>query len=388
MTKKIIGMVSFMNEAGAQEAMMRLMRQLRARGHETETWFLYEKNSCYRGQPAVEVILPKPRLTLTDLPVLFSRLLAMLRARRPHAVIGFLPLANIMGQLAAHMAGVPVRIASQRSPGSTFNPAMQAIDRALGTHGIYTRVICVSHAVRESFAAYPPAYCARLGVVNNGIEWDPSALERDAARHSFGIPADMPLLVASGRFVPQKNYDLMVRVLATAPNMRLAIAGDGPLRPAAEAVAAEMGAADRIHFLGALAHRRVIDLLCAADGFIQTSLFEGQSNSTLEAMHAGLPIVCSDIAMQRETLCEEDGTPAALLMALDDFDGWRHGVLRLRDEPVFAASLGARAKALVSRRFALARMIDGFEQAVLRISPAVPERAVAAYTVDQADMMR
>jgi hypothetical protein len=92
--------------------------------------------------------------------------------------------------------------------------------------------------------------------------------------------------------------------------------------------------------------------------------------------------------MQRETLCEEDGTPAALLMALDDFDGWRHAVLRLRDDPVFAASLGTRAKALVSRRFALARMIDGFEQAVLRIQPAVPERVKAAYAVDQADMTR
>jgi len=347
MAKKIIGMVSFMNSAGAQEAIMRLMRQLRARGHETETWFLYEKSDCYRGQPGVQVILPKRRLAAMDLPVLFSRLRKMLRERRPDAVIGFLPLANVLGLAAAWTAGIGVRIASQRSPGPTFNPAMQALDRLMGTQGVYSEIVCVSQAVRESFATYPAAYRARLSVVNNGIEWEPSALDKPAARAGFDIPPDMPLLVASGRFVPQKNYDLMVRVAATAPNMRLAIAGDGPLRPAAQALARDMGAEDRIHFLGGLPHRRVIDLLRAADGFVQSSLFEGQSNSTLEAMHEGLPIISSDIPMQRETLCDEDGAAAALLVPLDDFDGWRSAFLNLRDEPELATQLGARAKEMV-----------------------------------------
>lgn len=383
MAKKIIGMVSFMNSAGAQEAIMRLMRQLRARGHETETWFLYEKSDCYRGQPGVQVILPKRRLAATDLPVLFSRLRKMLRERRPDAVIGFLPLANVLGLAAAWTAGIGVRIASQRSPGPTFNPAMQALDRLMGTQGVYSEIVCVSQAVRESFATYPAAYRARLSVVNNGIEWEPSALDKPAARAGFDIPPDMPLLVASGRFVPQKNYDLMVRVAATAPNMRLAIAGDGPLRPAAQALARDMGAEDRIHFLGGLPHRRVIDLLRAADGFVQSSLFEGQSNSTLEAMHEGLPIISSDIPMQRETLCDEDGAAAALLVPLDDFDGWRSAFLSLRDEPELAVQLGARAKEMVSRRFALSRMIDGFEEAILRPRLLQADRAGKPYAVEQ-----
>jgi len=388
MTKKIIGMVSFMNSAGAQEAIMRLMRQLRARGHDTETWFLYEKSDCYRGQPGVRVILPKPRLTAMDIPLLFSRLRHMLRVRRPDAVIGFLPLASALGNVAAFTAGIGVRIASQRSPGPTFNPAMQVLDRFLGTQGIYTEIICVSQAVRESFAAHPAAYRARLSVVNNGIEWEPSALDKPAARASFGIPRGMPLFVASGRFVPQKNYDLMVRVAATAPNVRLAIAGDGPLRQAAKTLAQDMKAEDRIHFLGALPHRRVMDLLRAADGFVQTSLFEGQSNSTLEAMHEGLPIISSDITMQRETLCGENGEPAALLIALDDFDGWRSAFLRLRDEPDFGAQLGAQAKHLVSRRFGLSRMIDGFEEAIVRPKVLQAEKEKKAYAVEQAGPMR
>jgi glycosyltransferase involved in cell wall biosynthesis len=365
MPKKLIGIVSFMNAAGAQEALMRLMRQLRLRGHDTEVWFLYEKTPCYRGEQGVRIVLDKSRLTPLDIPVLFFRLTEMLRAARPDAVIGFLPLANILGLSAAAAAGTSLRIASQRSPGPTFGRAMRVLDEFLGSHGVYGPIVCVSHAVKGSFSAYPRSYRDRLSVVNNGIEWISSVMDKAGARASFGIPEAYPLLVASGRFEPQKNYDLMVRVMATTPRMRLAIAGDGRLRALSEALARDLGAEDRIHFLGNLPHARIKDFLRAADGFVQTSLFEGQSNSILEAMHEGLPIICSDIPMQRETLCEENGEPAAMLVPLENFESWRTAFIRLRDDDGFATELGTRARALVSRRFTLNRMIDGFETIIL-----------------------
>lgn len=385
MGKKIIGVISFMNAAGAQEALLRLMRQLRLRGHDTEVWFLYAKSSCYRGQPGVRVLLDKKHLSPLDLPVLFSRLLTLLRQTRPDAVVGFLPLANIMGLAAAWFTGVRLRIASQRSPGPTFGRAMQLLDRFLGVRGIYNKIVCVSRSVMDSFGTYPPAYCERLSVVNNGIEWTPSDKTKREARASFNLPDDYPLLVATGRFVPQKNYDLMVRVLATTPRIRLAIAGDGPLRGAAQALADDLGAKDRIHFLGSLAHDRVTDLLRAADGFIQTSLFEGQSNSVLEAMHEGMAIICSDIPMQRETVCEEDGRTAAMLVPLDEFEGWRNAVLRLRDDRAFAQDLGTRASALVSRRFTLDKMIDGFEATIMEMETQKWVTVGSGHAVERAD---
>jgi glycosyltransferase involved in cell wall biosynthesis len=157
----------------------------------------------------------------------------------------------------------------------------------------------------------------------------------------------------------------MVRVMATTPRMRLAIAGDGRLYAAAVALAKDLDTDNRIHFLGSLPHARIKDFLRAADGFVQTSLFEGQSNSILEAMHEGLPIICSDIPMQRETLCEESGEPAAMLVPLDDFEAWREAFLRLRDDTPFSRKLGMRARLLVSRSFSLDRMIEGFETIIL-----------------------
>jgi len=385
MAKKIVGIISFMNAAGAQEALLRLMRQLRQRGHDTEVWFLYARSSCYRGMPGVRIVLDKAHLSPLDVPTLFFRLLKLLRQVRPDVVVGFLPLANVLGMIAAWLAGVPLRIASHRAPEPTFGRVMQLIDRYLGSRGIYSRIVCVSRSVMESFAAYPDSYQTRMSVVNNGIEWTPSAKDKASARTSFGLPGNFPLLVATGRFVPQKNYDLMVRVIATTPRLQLAIAGDGPLRPAAQALARDLGAEDRVHFLGSLPHDRVTDLLRAADGFVQTSLFEGQSNSILEAMHEGLPIICSDIPMQRETVCEENGEPAALLVPLLEFEAWRDAFLRLRDDHDFAQETGARARALVSRYFTLNRMIDGFEATIMETEKHTWVSAGKSYAVGRAD---
>ena len=385
MTKKIVGIISFMNAAGAQEALLRLMRQLRLRGHDTEVWFLYAKSTCYRSVPGVRVILDKAHLSPLDIPVLFFRLLGLLRQGKPDVVVGFLPLANVLGMIAAWMAGVPLRIASHRAPEPTFGRTMQLIDRQLGSRGVYDRIVCVSRSVMESFGGYPESYRTRMSVVNNGIEWIPSSRSKRAARSSFGIPDSFPLLVATGRFVPQKNYDLMVRVIATTPRLRLAIAGDGPLRPAAEALAKDLGAEDRIHMLGSLPHDRIKDLLRAADCFVQTSLFEGQSNSILEAMHEGLPIICSDIPTQRESVCEDDGDPAAVLVPLDDFEAWRSAFLSLRDNEAFMQETGSRAKALVSRYFTLNRMIDGFEATIMETEKRTWVPAGKSYAVERAD---
>jgi glycosyltransferase involved in cell wall biosynthesis len=383
--KRIVGIISFMNAAGAQEAMLRLMRQLRLRGHETEVWFLYEQNSCYRGEPGVRVLREKAHLSPLEYVSLYFQLLSLIKEARPDAVIGFLPLGNVMGLSAAAFAGVKNRIASQRSPGSTFSRTMRLMDRWLGTGGGYSAVVCVSAAVQKSFAHYPPAYRSKLSVVNNGIEWTESPLDKVAARATLEIPADYPLFVATGRFTEQKNYGLMIRAAAATPRIRLAIAGEGPLRGSMRTLARSLGAEDRIHFLGNLSKPRVYDLLRAADVFVQSSLFEGQSNSTLEAMHAGLPIVCSDIEMQRETVCDGDAEPAAILVSLDDLRGWVAAFTRLRDDSAFADELGQRAKSLVERRFTLQRMIDGFERVVLNTENEQWKAAEASCVAEGAD---
>jgi glycosyltransferase involved in cell wall biosynthesis len=270
-----------------------------------------------------------------------------------------------MGAVAALLAGVPVRIASQRAPGPTFGKVMRMLDRLWGSIGLYSKIICVSGAVKDSFADYPSAYRDKLSVVHNGIEWSPSPLDRAQARAQFQLPQDQVLILALGRMKRQKNYSFLLDRIAETPGAFLVVAGDGEERPMLEAIVRDKNIASRVRFLGNVDRSGAVALLKAADVFVQPSLYEGQSNAVLEAMHAGLPIIVSDIPEQRETVCDVDGTPSALLYGLDDPAGWSEGIGRLIADVQEREALGASAKALVERRFSLTAMINGFEKVLV-----------------------
>ncbi len=359
---RIVGVTSFMNAAGAQEALLRIARQLRQRGHHMSVWFLYEEVPVFRGELHTHTFLEKPRLSPLDYLKVFLALRDRIRREKPDVVIGFLPLGQIFGAVAAATAGVRARIASQRAPGSTYGRMMRWLDWVCGTTGLYRRIVCVSEAVRTSFSRYPQSYRRRLCVVHNGIEWPRQLPQRDAARRALGLSDGVVAFLAVGRLKAQKNYRFMLERLAETPGILLLIAGDGELREMLERAAAEFRVRDRVRFLGNVNRTGICELLAACDVFIQTSVYEGQSNAILEAMHAGLPIIASDIPMQRETLCDETGAAAAILAPLDNPQVWQDGMARLRDRSDLRARLGTEASSLVERRFALGRMIDGFER--------------------------
>jgi glycosyltransferase involved in cell wall biosynthesis len=356
-------MISFMNRgAGAQQALMRLSQQLRLRGHATEVWFLYRRADVDTGDLASRCIVDG-RLTPLQLVLLPVRLVRALREKRPDAVISFLPLANTLGLLSAWFARVMVRIASHRAPAYTYAAPMRMADRALGAFGLYTAIVCVSRAVRRSFQAYPASYRARLTVVHNGIAWEPSSSTRVDARRKLGLPETGILFVAVGRLSQQKNYPLLLKAFARTKSACLAIAGDGELGGELKDFVRKLSLEGRIFFLGALGRSLIPDLLRSADAFVSSSLFEGQSNAVLEAMHEGLPILVSDIPEQRETVVDDaTGEECALLAPVSDGDLWAAQLQKLIDRADLRQQLAASAQQMVARRFTLERMIDGFEQ--------------------------
>jgi glycosyltransferase involved in cell wall biosynthesis len=365
--RRILLINSFMSAGGAQQATLRLGRQLRLRGHEAEVCFLYNRGGFYDPEVvgvATRTLIDRPRISALDALRLPLRLHRLIRAERPDAVIGFLPLAAVLGASAALAAGVKVRMASQRVPGSTFGGLMRRLDRLCGSLGVYSRVVCVSNAVRDSFSGYPRRYRERLTVVHNGIEWTPLEQSKAAAREAIGLPSDAVVLLAVGRLEPQKNLPFLVEQIAAVPGVVLLIAGEGAQRAQLERRIRELGLQDRVTLMGNLGRNEVRRLLAAADVFVQPSLFEGQSNALLEAMHAGLPPLVSDVPMQRETLTDDAGGTAGFIIPLDDPAAWREALLRMRDDIGLRQEHGRRAAALVEARFGLQRMVDAFEAAI------------------------
>jgi glycosyltransferase involved in cell wall biosynthesis len=372
--KRIVGIISFMNQGGAQEAILRLMHQLRLRGYDADVWFLYAQDYCYGSEPGARLLRRDQRLGAWTYVSLLYRLWRDLRRERADAVIGFLPLGSALGLSAAMLAGVRSRVASQRTPRFALTPLMRRVDRVLGTLPIYKAIVCVGAQVRDSFAENPARYRAKLSVVPNGIDWNPSSLDKQAARARLGLPKDSFVFAASGRFGPQKNYPFLVKVAQRVPDAHFAFAGDGEQMPQTRELAHRLGISERTHFLGSLPRTDIPHLLRAADAFVHPSLFEGHSNSILEALNEGLAVVANDVATIRETLEDENGQLAALLCD-PNVDDWARALSRLRDDPALVRRFGEQGYALVQRRFTLNAMVDSFEAILLSLAKGTPSDA-------------
>jgi glycosyltransferase involved in cell wall biosynthesis len=361
--------VSFADFGGAQLAALRLAGGLREAGHNPEVLFLYEKSRIDRPDHAYAALVPKPRLGITGYIGVALKLIRQLREERPKRVLTFLPLAHIFGQTAALLAGTRQRIVSHRTPVNTIGITMRVLDMIAAWAGIYTDVIAVSESVRSSCRHYPVRLRRRTVVVHNGIRgWRPSSLTREEARKRFAVRDDAFALVAVGRLAKQKNYSLMLEIAARVENVQLLIAGDGPMGQELAAAVERAMLGYKVRFLGAVAREDVPDLLRAADLFLQTSTYEGQSNSVLEALESGVPVVAHDIPEQRETIAEEDGAAAGALVPLNDVGAWVAAIENLRDNETAVR----RAREIASRRaqmFSYETMIAGFERALAGDAP-------------------
>lgn len=150
-----------------------------------------------------------------------------------------------------------------------------------------------------------------------------------------------PVVLAAGRLVPQKGFDVLLEALIGLrdrhPRPLLAIAGDGPMRGPLAARSREAGL--DVRFLG---HRAdVPTLLGAADLVVVPSRWEGQPLVVQEALRAGRPLVASRVGGV-PGLTGEDG---ALLVAPDDPAGLAAAIASVLDDPVLASRLGAAALA-------------------------------------------
>jgi len=135
----------------------------------------------------------------------------------------------------------------------------------------------------------------------------------DATRAEHGFAADDRILVTVGRLVTRKGVDGLIRVLGRMkdPRAKLVVIGSGPRQADWEALAKAEGLTDRVRFTGFVDEREKLSLLAIADVYASTSQHEGFGLVFLEAMAAGLPVVCYDHGGQTDFL--EDGTTGRLL---------------------------------------------------------------------------
>ncbi|CAO0832037.1 glycosyltransferase [Streptomyces microflavus] len=232
-----------------------------------------------------------------------GRLTRLIRDGRYDLVHTHLYRACVYGRIAARLAGVRAAVATEHSLGRAEiegRPLTRGI-RALylSTERLGAATVAVSSTVAGRLRDWGvPA--DRIRLVPNGIDADLYRFDPDrrlAVRAALGIPDDAFVVGGVGRLVPGKRFDVAVRAVAALPGARLLLAGDGPEAGALRALAARLGAADRIRLLGECGSGAggpvpgVPALLSAVDTFVSTSREESFGLAAVEALAAGLPVL-------------------------------------------------------------------------------------------------
>ncbi|MEW2193793.1 glycosyltransferase [Streptomyces microflavus] len=232
-----------------------------------------------------------------------GRLTRLIRDGRYDLVHTHLYRACVYGRIAARLAGVRAAVATEHSLGRAEiegRPLTRGI-RALylSTERLGAATVAVSSTVAGRLRDWGvPA--DRIRLVPNGIDADLYRFDPDrrlAVRAALGIPDDAFVVGGVGRLVPGKRFDVAVRAVAALPGARLLLAGDGPEAGALRALAARLGAADRIRLLGECGSAGngpvpgVPALLSAVDTFVSTSREESFGLAAVEALAAGLPVL-------------------------------------------------------------------------------------------------
>ncbi|MBI1354134.1 MAG: glycosyltransferase [Acidobacteria bacterium] len=253
------------------------------------------------------------------------RLHKLLRGQRYDVVHSHVLLFGGVIAAAAAAAGVPVRVAhAHNSRDGRGGSAGRFLYRA-GMRAAMRRFANLGLACSRGAAKMLGLRDVKL--LPYGLDLNPCETLRGSLKAELGWTEDAFVLGAVGRLHPQKNHAFLLEAFAEArqwePRLRLAIVGEGELRPALEERIADLGLDGLVRLTG----RRgdVAELLHGLfDAFVMPSLYEGLPVALLEGQAAGLPCLVSD-RISREAFAIPELIGSAALDA-----GWAR---RLADLP-------------------------------------------------------
>jgi glycosyltransferase involved in cell wall biosynthesis len=276
---------------GAETQLVRVAIRLKARGWDVRVISLMSPQAYVdkleaAGIPVFSLDIhrriPDPR------PIL--QLARLIRESRPHIVHSHMVHANLVARVVRPLAPVPVLIctAHRIEEGGHLRELLYRL-----TDPLCDLTTQVSRAGMERYVRVGAAPVKKIHFIPNGVDiecFKPNLEARLYLRHELGLEGNFVWL-AVGRFDIPKDYPNLLKAFTQVTRekgeVRLLIAGDGPLRPAMEELVQELGFREQVRFLGI--RQDVPDLMNAADAYVMSSLWEGMPVVLLEASAMRLP---------------------------------------------------------------------------------------------------
>ena len=174
------------------------------------------------------------------------------------------------------------------------------------------------------------------GIGINSSLFDSVSVDPIGKKREIGVPIDAHLCLGVGDLNDNKNVDTMIKAIAMSPtSVHLALCGLGPLENQLRELCKTFNIEERVHFLGF--RRDVSELYKASDFLFMASKREGLPRTTMEAMCAGIPCLCSNIRGNKDLI--DDGKGGYLIPPLDS-KGFAKAIKCLIDDEELRQQMG------------------------------------------------
>ena len=299
---------------------------------------------------------------------LWPAMTALIRRLQP-AVVHTRNLAALEMQVPAAWCRVPARVHGEH--GRDVEDLDGSSRRLQWVRRAYSPLVHHYVALSRDLAGYLTndvgIAAQRVSQVYNGVDslrFKPSPIGRAPLPGSpFGDPS-VWVVGTVGRMATVKGQTHLARAFVRAlelapalkPRLRLVMVGDGPLRAESQALLNAAGMSELAWLPGERSD--VPDVMRALNCFALPSLAEGISNTILEAMASGLPVVATSVGGNADLVV--DGR-TGLIVPPADVEALATALVRMAGDPVRATAMGLEGRAEAERRFSLQAMVDTYQ---------------------------
>jgi glycosyltransferase involved in cell wall biosynthesis len=265
--------------------------------------------------------------------------------------------SNLMGVLAARMAGVPAIISSRRDLAhfDWYQGRRRGwLRRIQNLSGV---VLANATPIREALIAEDGFAAEKLRVIHNGVDTEKFRRgQRDRERLFPGTQNQKLVVLVGNMHSDVKGHPWLIAaapaVLQEFPQTRFVFAGEGDARPVFEEQVAKLGLQSSFMFLGRRSD--IPDVLASSDIAVLPSRAEGLPNAVLEYMAAGLPTIASRVGGNAELI--EDGV-TGLLVRPEDSQALAGALLRLLRDPELSRRMAANGQKVAIENYSFERLI-------------------------------
>ncbi len=286
------------------------------------------------------------------------KLIKVIRKERFDIVHTYLFSENILGVIAAKITGVKVVITGRRDTGMLVQGGWQNILAYRLTNRWVDKIVCVSEAVRKVVLAKEKVRSNKVVVIHNGV--DISKFNRPSSKKNeftVGMVANFSWIKGHKDFIEAARL-----ILREVPNTKFLLIGDGAEKEHIAYLVERLGLKEKMLFLGK--RDDVPNLLSATDVSVNASYSEGMSNTVLESMAAGVPVVATAVDGNLETVINGE---TGILVPPGNPQEMAKAIVTLLKDKDLSRRLGKNGKLRIQDRFTAEKMIGNMQNLYERL---------------------